>query len=70
MSAAAIDFTYRYPFASGLGESGHGLGLTLATCGLSHEHPYFFDGRGPYKHILAARLLADGEQESEGEKGP
>ena len=67
MSAAAIDFTYRYPFASGLSDSKQGLGLTLATCGLSHEHPHFFDGRMREPQVVGCLLLA---VSSEGEKGP
>jgi hypothetical protein len=44
-AAGAIDFTYCYPFASGMWQSEKELGLRLATCGASQEHPHFFDGR-------------------------
>jgi len=42
--SAAVDFTYRYPFASAVVTDEQGLGLRLATCGARHEHPHFFDG--------------------------
>jgi len=67
--ATAIEVTYRYPFASGLSNSSQGLGLCLATCGLSHEHPQFFERRMRELRVVGC-LLADGEQDSEGEKGP
>ncbi len=70
MSVAAIDFTYRYPFASGMSDSDHGLGLSLATCGRSHERPYFFDGRIREPLVVGYLLLAEGERASEGEKVP
>lgn len=44
MSAATLDFTYRYAFPSGVAETDRGPGLLLATCGAHHEQPYFFDG--------------------------
>jgi hypothetical protein len=56
-SAAAIDFTYRYPFASELAHTDHGFGLRLATCGAAHEHPNFFDGRLREPRIIADMLL-------------
>ncbi len=44
-AAAALDFTYRYPFASAVGETaGRGIGLQLATCGAQCENPFFFEG--------------------------
>jgi hypothetical protein len=53
----AIDFTYRYPFASEMGPLEHGLGLRLATCGAAQEHPYFFDGRLREPRTIADMLL-------------
>ena len=53
-AVGAIDFTYRYPFASELSRSGQGLGLRLATCGASQKHPHYFDGR-----LLEPRIAAD-----------
>jgi hypothetical protein len=44
-AAASLDFTYRYPFASSIGDTQAGFGLRLATCGATHEHPRFFEGR-------------------------
>ncbi len=61
MSATAIDFTYRYPFASGLSESRQGLGLSLATCGVSHDHPHFFDGRMREPQLVGRLLLGVSE---------
>ncbi len=43
--ATAIDFTYRYEFSSGFGETDQGFGLQLATCGAKQEQPHFFDGQ-------------------------
>lgn len=57
MTSAAIDFTYRYPFASGLLQSERGLGLCLATCGVKHDHPYFFDGRLREPRVAGDMLL-------------
>jgi hypothetical protein len=45
MSGPAVDYTYRYPFASELASIPHGNRLRLATCGGAAEHPYFFQGR-------------------------
>jgi hypothetical protein len=56
-SVAAIDFTYRYPFASELLQSERGLGLCLATCGAAHEHPQYFDGRLREPRVVGDMLL-------------
>lgn len=45
MGTSAVEFTYRYPFASELGESAGGAELRLATCSVERRHPQFFDGR-------------------------
>ena len=45
MSALALDYTYRYPFASELASTPRGDRLRLATCGGTEEYPYFFQGR-------------------------
>ena len=45
MSAATLDFTYRFAFPSAVGETERGFCLRLATCGAQQEQPYFFDGR-------------------------
>ena len=52
--AAAIDYTYRYPFASSLTETRSGANLSLATFTRADENPYFFDGR-----MSDPRALAD-----------
>jgi hypothetical protein len=53
----AIDFTYRYPFASEVTPTPSGLGLRLATCGANLEHPCFFDGRMREPRVVAGMLL-------------
>jgi hypothetical protein len=56
MSAAAIEHTYRYAFASELVEKDEGERLQLATSGGRSEFPYFFQGQ--LKHPrLTAQLL-------------
>ncbi len=45
MSSLALDYTYRYPFASTLTATGEQPRLRLATCGGAADHPYFFKGR-------------------------
>ncbi len=57
-SAAAIDFTYRYPFASNLDRGGGPPRLRLATCTAAQEHPYFFDGALREPKVAADMLLA------------
>jgi hypothetical protein len=44
MSAAALDYTYFYPFASELAVTPGGPNLRLATCSGVDQHPYFFKG--------------------------
>lgn len=51
--SAALDFTYQYPFPSGL-EDTTAPSLSLATCNLDHSHPYFFDGQ-----VRSPRILGD-----------
>ena len=56
MSAAAIEHTYRYAFASDLVEKDKHENLRLATSGGPAEFPYFFQGQ--LKHPrLTAQLL-------------
>ena len=45
MTSLALDYTYRYPFASEVGNFEKGFGLKLATCGLEQENPHFFEGQ-------------------------
>ena len=45
MPAPALDYSYRYTFASELAASSKGDRLRLATCGGAEEHPYHFQGR-------------------------
>ena len=45
MSGPALDYSYRYTFASELAAYAKGDRLRLATCGGAEEHPYFFQGR-------------------------
>lgn len=45
MATAALDFTYRYAFPSGIAETEQGSSLRLATCGANHEQPHFFHGK-------------------------
>ena len=56
-SATALDFTYRYAFPSAVGETEHGFGLRLATCGAQHEQPHFFDGRMMAPREMGEMLL-------------
>jgi hypothetical protein len=56
MSSAAIEHTYRYPFASELVENAKGERLQLATSGGGEAFPYFFQGQ--LKHPrLTVQLL-------------
>ena len=56
MSSAAIEHTYRYPFASEFIEKGKRERLQLATSGGAAQYPYFFQGQ--LKHPrLTAQLL-------------
>jgi len=45
MSAAALDYTYRYPFSSRFAVHEGGSQLRLATCGGVEQHPHFFSGK-------------------------
>ena len=56
--AAALDFTYRYPFASFVGEEDRLPSLQLATCDVRHEHPHFFSGRLREPKLIGDMLLA------------
>ncbi|MCA9437783.1 MAG: SWIM zinc finger family protein, partial [Candidatus Omnitrophica bacterium] len=56
-SSLAADFTYRYPYASNVGTHERGFGLSLATCGAQHEHPYFFDGLVEQPRFFGLTLL-------------
>ena len=60
-AAASLDFTYRYPFASAVGEVDQGLGLRLATCDAKLAHPYFFDGCLRQPRMVGDMLLVLGE---------
>ena len=57
MAAAAVDFSYKYPFASVLSNAGDKR-LKLATSGGVIENPYFFKGRLCYPRRTAELLLA------------
>ena len=54
MSALALDYAYRYGFASELSAEPQGPRLRLATFGGVEEHPYFFHGR-----LLRPKQTAD-----------
>lgn len=55
--SAAIDYTYRYAFPSGVGASASGRPqLSLATCNADQQHPHFFDGRALQPRILGEML--------------
>ena len=56
-SAAALDFTYRYPFASAVEKTDQGQGLRLATCDADHKHPHFFEGRLRYPRLTGDMLM-------------
>lgn len=56
-NALAIDFTYKYPFASSIGDFEKGFGLKLATCGANQEHPHFFEGKMLQPKIIGDTLL-------------
>lgn len=57
-AAAALDYTYEYPFASSVGRFERGFGLRLATCGANHEHPHFFEGRLCHPRVVGDMLIA------------
>jgi hypothetical protein len=53
--SAALDFTYRYAFPSGIQPANDGKPtLSLATCNSDLAHPYFFDGR-----VRSPRVMGD-----------
>ncbi|HPF39045.1 MAG TPA: SWIM zinc finger family protein [Phycisphaerae bacterium] len=56
-AAAAIDYTYRYPFASGVGDFENGFGLRLATSDGPQASPWFFDGRLRHPKSVGDMLL-------------
>jgi hypothetical protein len=58
MSASAVSFTYRYPYASGVVISPQAQTLQLATCSAGGEHPHFFQGRIEQPRSVADMLLA------------
>ena len=45
MAASALEFTYRYPWASAVVATPQARTLQLATSSRGDEHPYFFHGR-------------------------
>ncbi len=57
MSGAAIEYLYRYPFASDLAVEAEPE-LRLATCTDADLHPYFFQGTLRQPHRTAKLLLA------------
>lgn len=55
--SAALDFTYRYPFASSVAANDHGRPqLSLATFDANQEAPHFFDGRVRQPRVLGEML--------------
>lgn len=55
--SAAIDYTYRYGFASGVSATSSGRPqLSLATCNADLKRPHFFDGRARQPRILGEML--------------
>lgn len=55
--SAAIDFTYRYAFASQLGSTTRGTPqLSLATCDADRAQPYFFEGRMRHPRMVGEML--------------
>lgn len=57
MASSAVDFTYKYPFASILAVTGDKK-LKLATSGGGMENPYFFKGKLCYPRRTAELMLA------------
>lgn len=55
--AAAVDYTYRYPFESSFTEDRGGAGLKLATFTRADSSPYFFEGRMRDPRVLADMFL-------------
>jgi len=58
MTAAALDFAYRYAYPSAVVAEAGGTQLSLATCGAAHQRPHFFDGRLREPRMAADLLLA------------
>ena len=56
MSATSIEHTYKYAFASGVGEGNKGRRLQLATSGGHSEFPYFFQGQLTHPRLTAQLL--------------
>ncbi|WP_442678814.1 SWIM zinc finger family protein [Sphingomonas sp. ASY06-1R] len=55
--SAALDYTYRYGFPSGVAATATGRPqLSLATCNADQQRPYFFDGRARYPRMLGDML--------------
>lgn len=55
--SAAIDYTYRYAFPSGIAATPSGRPhLSLATCSADQQRPYFFEGRARQPRILGEML--------------
>ncbi len=56
-NSTALEYTYRYPYASRVGALSGGLGLHLATCDGRQAHPHFFDGKLRHPREAAQMLL-------------
>jgi SWIM zinc finger len=57
--SAALDYTYRYGFPSGVAATPSGRPqLSLATCDADQKSPHFFDGRARQPRILGEMLSA------------
>lgn len=55
--SAAIDYTYRYAFPSGIAATPSGRPqLSLATCNADQQRPHFFEGRVRQPRILGEML--------------
>jgi hypothetical protein len=55
--SAALDYTYRYAFPSGVAATPAGRPqLSLATCNADQQRPHFFDGRVRHPRILGQLL--------------
>jgi hypothetical protein len=55
--ATSLNYTYNYAFQSGLYRLDKKPQLSLATCNLDHQQPYFFDGKMRHPRIIADMLL-------------
>lgn len=55
--AAAVDYTYQYPFLSSLEQTKKGASLSLATFTRTDESPYFFEGRMRDPRVLADMFI-------------